>query len=158
MAITDAMVALYSTTLASSTSSVSIVGLPASGYRDLRIIINATANSGYNVPVAFNGDTTAGNYPSLYLGGDGSSASSGTLNNYIGGVYGSNLSITTIDIFDYATTDRHKTWLSRLSVSTNAASLITGRWANAAAITSIAFTIPGTWAAGSTFSVFGIKA
>jgi len=158
MALNDAMVALYATSLASPTSSVSIAGIPTTGYRDLRLVINATASSGYNVPVAFNGDTNAANYPSVYLGCDGSSASSGTLNNYIAGVYSSNLSMTTIDIMDYAATDKHKAWLSRLSVSTNASSAIAGRWANTAAITSIAFTIPGTWSAGSTFTLYGIKA
>lgn len=158
MAINDAMVALYSTTLASATSSVLISGIPTNGYRDLRVVINATASSGYNVPVAFNGDTNAANYPSVYVGGDGSSASSGTLNNYIAGVYTSNLSMTIIDVLDYAVTNKHKNWLSRLSVSTNASSAIAGRWANTAAINSIAFTIPGTWSAGSTFTLYGIKA
>lgn len=154
---TDAYVALYSTTLAASVSSVNISGIPTSGYRDLVIVINATANAGYNVPVAFNDDTTATNYPSVYVGGDGTSASSGTLNNYIAGVYTGNLSTTTINIMDYSATDKHKSWVSRLSVSSNASSLIAGRWANTAAITSIAFTLPGTWSAGSTFTLYGIK-
>lgn len=154
---TDAFVALYSTTLAANSASVTINGVPSTGYRDLVVVINATASAGYNVPIAFNGDTTASNYPSLYMGGDGTSTFSGTLNNYAGGVYTGNLSLTTIHIMDYAT-DKHKTWLTRLSVGANTVQAITGRWANTAPITSIAFTVPGTWSTGSTFTLYGIKA
>lgn len=149
------MVALATITLGSTASTVTFGSIPST-YRDLRIVINATASGGYNVPVTFNGDGTGSNYPSVYLGGDGSTASSGTLNNYIGGVYSSNLSLNTIDILDYSATDKHKPWLSRLSVSTNASSFIAGRWANTSAITSVAFTIPGTWSVGSIFSLYGI--
>lgn len=153
----NAIVLLQSVTLAASTSTVTFSNIPGS-YSDLRIVINATANSGYNVPVAFNGDTTASNYPSVYAGGDGSATSSGTLNNYIAGVYTGNLSLTTIDIMDYSATNKHKTWLSRLSVSTNASSMIVGRWANTTPITSVAFAIPGTWSTGSTFNLYGVTA
>ncbi len=152
----NALVPLASFTLASAQATVVFNGIPSNGFKDLRIVINATASAGYNVPVAFNGDTTASNYPSVYATGNGSSAGSGTLNNYIGGVYTGNLSTTIIDIMDHSATNKQKTWLSHLSVSSNNVSIIAGRWTNTAAITSVAFTVPGTWSAGSTFNLFGV--
>lgn len=152
----DAMVPIYSTTLAASASSVVIGGIP-SVYRDLIIYVTGTSGAGQNMSIYLNGDTSASNYPSIYAGGDGSTASAGTLNNYVGGVYGSNLSTNVINIFDYAQTDKQTILLSRLSVSTNAASMIACRWANTAAVTSIQLVLPSTtFSAGTVVSLFGI--
>ena len=152
----NAMVALATTTLGSSAATITFGSIPAT-YRDLVIYLTGTSGAGQNMSIYLNGDTTASNYPSVYAGGDGGTASSGTLNNYIGGVYGSNLSTNVINIFDYAQTDKHKTLLSRLSVSTNAASMIACRWANTAAVTSIQLALPATtFSTGTVVSLYGI--
>lgn len=152
-----AITALATTTLASNAATVSFSSISQS-YRDLILVMNLTASAGYNIPITLNGDTTNANYTSVYVAGDGSSASSGILANYVGGVYSGNLSTNVLHFMDYAQTDKHVNILSRLSVSTNTASAIVTRWSNTAAVTSIAFTVPGTFSAGSTFSLYGVSA
>jgi hypothetical protein len=68
---------------------------------------------------------------------------------------------TTIHFFDYARTDKHKTILARADVSSLATEATASRWAQTAAITSIAMTLnPGTssFATGSTFALYGVIA
>jgi hypothetical protein len=68
--------------------------------------------------------------------------------------------ITSSSFFDYSSTDKHKTVLSRSSVGSGAnpgVSASAAIWSNTAAINSI---LVGTgsrdWAAGSTFNLYGV--
>lgn len=160
----DALVPLYSTTLASAASSVTISGIPST-YRDLRLVINATTNAPGpdDVAIRFNSDSGS-NYSTVRMAGTGSAAtssnSSGTTG-YIGVAVNSSSSVLiTTDVMDYSATDKQHTFLSRGNQGDGWVTGHAGRWANTAAITSITVTIPSgsTWnyQAGSTFSIFGI--
>jgi hypothetical protein len=163
MALTDAMVALYSTTLAAATSSVTIAGIPTTGYRDLRLVITTQQNvtTAKQAKVRFNGD--AANYTLVYADGYSTTTTSGTDTKIAfayaySGTAANEVLSGFMDIFDYAT-DKHKTVLVRGGGSTSV-SMYAGRWASTAAITSIEITADtgGNWSAGSTFELFGIKA
>lgn len=170
MAANDAMVALYSTTLAAATSSVTIGGIPTNGYRDLRLVIQGGATSGAeNLRMTINGDTTYGNYSWVRMTGNGSSASSSTTPGDDGfggsrrintqGYFAADLNnVTTVDIIDYSATDKHKTYLSRAGQPAVDAMAI--RWASTSAIASLTFDLAAgaTLRAGSTFTLYGIKA
>jgi len=166
MAATDAMVALYSTTLAAATSSVTIAGIPTTGYRDLRIVFQGSVTSGsVNHFFRLNGDTGS-NYNWVGMGGTGSSALSNTGSNqttgaldYYGYLASGTLTSMTFDLFDYAQIDKHKTGLVRADNAGNGTTANAIRWASTAAVTSIVlFPASSTFTAGSTFELFGIKA
>lgn len=159
MALTDAMVALYSTTLAAATSSVTIAGIPTTGYRDLRLVVNAYGPGGDNSYCRFNGDSGS-NYPQVYMYGNGSSAASSasTWAELYLGTLGTAMTTNTLDIFDYSQVDKHKATLVRGSDTTAYVQARAGRWASTAAVTSITILCGGTYSIGSTFSLYGIKA
>lgn len=164
MALTDAMVALYSTTLAAATSSVSIVAIPTIGYRDLRLVVTSvsTAASESYSYLYFNGDTGA-NYSRVEASGNGSSAASATFSNLIPITMPSSaaniIGYSAIDIMDYSATDKHKSVLYRNNVVNNTTVMGAGRWASTSAITSISLTAySNSYAAGTTVELFGIKA
>lgn len=163
MALTDAMVALYSTTLAAATSSVTIAGIPATGYRDLQLIVNGkTTGALNNLQAVFNGDTGT-NYFWVRMLGDGSSASSSSSNQpYLAfGDIGTLDTSILVSIADYSQTDKHKSTLTRAgnAASGGVVSAYAGRWASTAAINSIKLTAgAGNLDVGLTISLFGIKA
>jgi len=172
MAATDAMVALYSTTLAAATSSVTIAGIPANGYRDLRLVINCTTSGVGTVRISLNGDTTA-NYASLHVRGNRSGGTDAARSGYETSVgyfsmAWSNFNtgspaIITHDIIDSFSTNKQKTTLTRSGYTDDAANTVVeflaGRWNSLAAVSSLnVFMSASTFAAGSTFELFGIKA
>jgi hypothetical protein len=97
------------------------------------------------------------------MSGDGSSAFSQT-NNFsyfdLSAGIGTPKDATVISqIMDYAQTDKHKSVLSRISKASAGVGAIAGRWASTAAITTISINQGGfgNFAAGSTFSLFGLE-
>jgi len=150
-----ALTALATTTLASSSATVTFSSISGS-YRDL--YISATLiYSGAATDVGFrvNGGTGTS---VVYMAGNGSSPSSGTNSDVLG--YATSAGITeTINIFDYAQTDKHKSGLIRYGAAGNFAAAAAFRWASTSAITSLEFYLgSGTFQAGSTFSLFGVSA
>jgi hypothetical protein len=144
---------LATVTLASTAASVTFSSIPAT-YRDLILVVRGTLTSGVG-SIRFNGDSGA-NYTRVGMYGDGSTAASysGTSAEIF------NSPITDImNIMDYSATDKHKTYIARDS---NSASLVVaqaGRWANTAAITTVALISPSsTFGVGSTFSLYGVIA
>jgi len=153
-----ALVALASTTLSSGAYSIVFSGI-ASTYRDLQLVVTGTASGSANMTINFNSDYTGGNYPAIYFGSDGSSVSSGSINGYVGGIYGTNVTTNTITIPDYAQTDKQKVYFSRLSAPSGASSAIAGRWTNTAAINAIQFSLGGSqFSTGTTVTLFGVLA
>lgn len=159
----DAMVALSNITLAATQTTVTFSNLPASGFRDLRVVVSGTSSASQNLTIQLNADTTAANYPAVYMQSDGSASTSATLNGYAGGIYGTSRTVTEIDLFDYAQTDKHKVWISRFSAPSLAAgsgstALIAGRWTNTSAVTSLRLTMGGTttFSIGTTVTLYGI--
>ncbi len=152
---------LATTTLASSSATVTFSSISQS-YRDLVIVSNAFQTGGTSdIWVRYNGDT-GNNYSRVYMGGSGSgSGYSGTnqdVVNYVAYATTTNENTHLIHIMDYST-DKHKTNLSRTNTPSNSVSAYAGRWASTAAITSILFgTNGGNFAAGSTFSLYGVSA
>lgn len=157
---------IATTTLGSAQASVTFNSL--SGYTDLRLVINTATNVGAYPFIQFNSDTGA-NYSLTELLGNGTSASSSRGSN-LTHIQTFNVSTTTAidtmmtwDIMNYANSTTYKTVLSRANAAGNGTNAIVGLWRNTAAITSIYVGcinsgVARTFSAGSTFTLYGIKA
>lgn len=158
--MTNTYTPLATVTLGGSDTDIVFSSIPGT-YRDLILVVEGTSNVSSNAYLYFNGDTTSGNYANVFAAGNGSSPSSGSngIGAYVGGIYGSNRSLNIIQVMDYSATDKHKTRLSRMSVAGAEVSMIAGRWANTAAVTSMTFTlISNTMSTGTTLSLYGVIA
>jgi hypothetical protein len=151
-------------TLVSAAASVTFSSITGT-YTDLVLISNTGITTGVeDQQVQFNGDTGA-NYSTTLLRGDGTSAtsvraSSANKINWMG-YMGTTLGgfVSTIQIQNYSNTTTYKTALGRGSQAEAWVTAAVGLWRNTAAITSITL-IAGasTFKAGSTFTLYGIKA
>ncbi len=159
---------ITSQTLSSATNSITFSGISGT-YTDLVVVCNSTiSNNGGGAYMAFNGDTSGTNYSQTFLYGTGSAAGStrttnsvGTANwvgGQIGGMSNTTPSTYVINVMNYSNTTTYKTILSRSSDLYTEASV--NLWRNTAAITSIIIGAQGayTFSAGSTFTLYGIKA
>ena len=141
--------------------------------RNASTIAGSTANYGANGLIRFNNDATAGNYRAHYLQGDGSSATSGDYSTgntgaYVpdlGGIWSTHTAgaycSTIIDILDPFDTSKNKTIraLSGFVTGGRRVSISSSFWNSTAAVTSINIMQDGSnFAAGSRFSIYGIKA
>jgi hypothetical protein len=152
---------IATTTLGSAAASYTFSSIPST-YTDLVLIgsIKYTVSGDYS-KLTFNGDT-ATNYSSTYLIGNGSAASSGrtTSQASINVAYDAN-NETFTDIFNvqnYANSTTYKTVLNRHSVAGTRAEALVGLWRSTSAITSLTLTANTGYAAGSTFTLYGIAA
>jgi len=159
---TPTYTALATVTLASTAASVTFSSIPAT-YRDLILIITAQrTGSPVNVGMRFNGDSGS-NYSSVFMTGTGSSAVSGTVSgtNVQLDVYpyppSSGFNNYIVQIMDYSATDKHKSVLVRVNDAGNATEASAARWANTAAVNSLALTL-SNFNTGSTFSLYGVIA
>jgi hypothetical protein len=167
---TPTYIPLANLTLSSSAASVTFSSI-SQAYRDLVIVASAgmTGGGGNEIIWArFNSDSGT-NYNRVYMAGDGSSAFSGSNANIANGVYaieakgsvsGSNVtSSSTLSIFDYSVSDKHKSCLSRMDVASAITVAAASRWASTSAITSITLAHNSlSIASGSTFALYGIAA
>ena len=154
---------IASNVLGTATATVTFSSIPAT-YRDLILVTTPISASGTQYPTfRINGDTGS-NYSWVVMSGTGSAAqsftSSGTSANSTqnAGVGTSAGFIGIYQFLDYSATDKHKTILYRsnnpnIGAGTDA---FAARWANTAAINSIAFTASANYAIGSTFYLYGI--
>jgi hypothetical protein len=159
---TPTYTALATVTLGSSAASVTFSSIPAT-YRDLRLIIAGTTSGGVNTALRFNSDSGS-NYFGVFMLGNGSTTASGSFGGastfaYFGALW-TTQGNTYADIMDYSATDKHKTLISRYSNAANEAGAMASRWANTAAITTVQVitTSAATYAAGTTFSLYGVIA
>lgn len=158
-------IALATRTLTSSAASVTFSSIPTSvngiALRDLVLVINGGVDSGaINVLIAFNGDTAA-NYSAVQMSGTGSapdgSGVSGRLLNYFGYMEANLSTIIKTEIFDFAQTNKHKTYLTRASNAGNGVAALASRWANTNAINTVALSLSGsTFRIGTTISLYGV--
>jgi hypothetical protein len=161
---TNTYTALANVTLTGSDSEVVFASIP-SGYRDLILVVAGTINNTTNPRVRLNADT-GNNYSNVWMGGSGSSATSGSnssVNYLYAGVMFTDQSNNIMQIMDYSATDKHKTMLTRgnaaTSTSGQATSAWAGRWANNAAVTSVTFLIDTySMNSGTTLSLYGVIA
>lgn len=153
---------ISSTTLGSATTSVSFSNIPST-YRDLVLVVAGTIPSGFapDIEVLYNSDTTTANYSTVKMYGDGTTAYSGTFTPKVVGL-AEGTSSAIIQIMDYATTNKHKTILSRTNTNGSSWGVAAAatRWANTSAITSLTINAGGSTAssfqAGAVYSLYGI--
>jgi hypothetical protein len=155
---TPTYVALATTTLTSATTTITLSSIPST-FRDLVLIVNYGAVNGTQLGLRFNGDTGS-NYTRVYgeyiYSSVGQAADTGNYG-YVGAYDGGPATLI-CHIMDYATTDKHKTFLARGDSST-AVKMTALRWANTAAITSISVSTPANpvdMPIGTTINLYGI--
>jgi len=157
---TNTYVPLANVTLGSTATSVTFSSISQS-YKDLVLIINATSSPGLRgVQVQFN-DDTGSNYNYVYAyGGDGGNFSGSSNTTAIPvGVIGSDFdNIGTVNLLDYSTTNKHKSALIHRATTSWGVDIVSGRWANTAAVTKIKLFTDGSLAfsSGSSFALYGI--
>jgi len=149
-------------TLGTAAASVTFSSIPST-YTDLIIVVGSVATSGgNNCRYYYNSDNSSGLYSRTTLSGNGSTASSsrGTGSNYNFAAYATTTQgINIINIFNYANTNVFKTSIIRGGVADDSTLTRVNLWRNTNAITSITVDTDGsTWVAGSTFTLYGIKA
>lgn len=159
-------------TLGSAAGTVTFSSIPST-YTDLVIVVNnkLTVASSRFIALQFNSDTGA-NYSSTYIYGDGTTVASGRSTGITSARIGngssstSNPAITVAHIMNYANTTTYKTTIGRSSGDNYAivyGSLWRGSTGSATqAISSITILCDSTggttFATGSTFTLYGIKA
>ena len=160
-------------------SSITFSAIPQTGYKHLQIRTLAknseTASYDEAILASFNGDTTYTNYRQHYLVGNGTSASSGSvqasgwIGNVAGGATGATptscFAVGVCDILDYGSSNKNKVIRTLYGTEVNQnntnsdINLWSGIWLNTAPITSINLTCVGgfNFSQYSQFSLYGIK-
>lgn len=170
----SAFESIATTTLSSSSSTITFSSIPST-YQHLQIraiVRTATVTTDSSGYIRFNSDSGT-NYAWHWLYGNGTSAlaTGGATQDkiqimvsmpgasYSTSIYGASI----VDIHDYASTTKNKTVRTFNGVDNNSGStsskvnLVSGLWINTNAITSITITGFNDFAAGSVFSLYGIK-
>jgi len=152
---------IATTTLGGTAADVTFSSISGS-YTDLVLIVNETCSTGSGLNLQFNSDTS-GNYSSIYIFGDGSSAVSGKQNNQsfatFGNTGGSTRGTTIVNFQNYSNTTTYKTYVSRTSTTGSVAGSYVSLWRSTSAINAIKlYPNSATWSSGSTFTLYGIKA
>jgi len=132
-------------------------------YTDLEIVVNCVDNNGdNNLSLTLNNDTGT-NYSGTYLLGNGSSGVSSRVTNTAYAPVGRAGSSTTspgiskIFISNYSNSGINKVIMSRGNNASTNVIAWSNLWRNTSAVTSITFTAGTTFAAGSNFSLYGIR-
>jgi hypothetical protein len=165
MAAGNTYEAIATTTLSSTATNITFSSIPAT-YTDLIIVGTFSFNSSDRAFIWFNGDTGS-NYSQTFLYGNGTSALSTRNANYDAGYIDNvasagsgdnNLSI--MHFMNYANTTTYKTTLIRTNHIQQDVSAEVMLWRSTSAINQIAFrgASGGSFAIGSVFSLYGIKA
>jgi len=145
----------------SSTSSVSFTGISGS-YSDIVFVCEIDGSVNDSTRIRFNGDSGT-NYSQTDLRGNGTTATSTrtTSNAHISLSAGNSTNQISVvgSINNYSNSTTYKTLILRTNNPTDTVAGRSGLWRNTSAITSIEFSIAsGNWVAGSTFTLYGIKA
>lgn len=159
---------IATTTLGSATASYTFSSIP-SIYTDIVLVADmADSNTGgdQRMLVRVNGDSST-NYSTTIVYGNGSSATA-TINSnrtFFDNSSGASNSITSgsaniYHFMSYSNTTTYKTVLYRQNnlVNTAGTSALVGLWRSTSAINSITIFCIGNLVAGSTFTLYGIKA
>lgn len=155
---------IATTTLGSAANSVSFTGIDQS-YTDLILVADAATNIAVACYIQLgNGSIDTGtNYSMTYLYGNGSAASSGRESNATKIFVldcSTSQSNTIIHLQNYKNASVYKTVISRGNAAAVAASAQVGLWRSTSAINQIKLFADSarTFNAGSTFTLYGIKA
>jgi hypothetical protein len=151
------------TTTNASTTTVSFTSIPNT-YTDLVLVYGAIGASDTQVRLQFNGDTGA-NYSYTVMSGNGTitesfrQANGGSLTTDYYFSVTTNGGATLINLMNYANTTSFKTTVMRANNTSYATMFSIGKWASTSAINRIdLICTTGAFAAGSVFSIYGIKA
>lgn len=154
---------IATTTLGSASGTVTFSSISGT-YTDLVLITSTKyTSSSSHCLLQFNSDSGT-NYSSTYLFGDGSSASSGRQSNvtgcFIGRANTTEFGAGITHIQNYSNSTTYKTVISRGNLASAITIASANLWRNTAAITSLSIVGNGgdTFTAGSTFTLYGIKA
>lgn len=152
--------AIATVTLQESSSTVTFSGIPTT-YRDLILVANMKLLSSAEPRLRFNSDSTT-SYSMVQLAANGSGTLSNTGTQSFGwitpnsGTSTTNFDLYTAQLLDYSATNKHKTWLSRYNPDAGYVNALSNRWAKTEAINTVQFfTSSSSFAAGSTFSIYG---
>ena len=156
---------IATTTLGSTQASISFSSLGS--YTDLILVCNPiNTSAGSDIGMQFNSDT-GNNYSGTWINGNGTTASSSRISTYayipvlqpISGQSTVYQGQGIIQIMNYRNSTTYKTVLSRYDDASKSTGAVAGLWRNTAAITSVLMK-PGTgsFATGSTFTIYGIQA
>jgi hypothetical protein len=131
----------------------------------LVVVVRGAMSGNASILMRFNGDSGS-NYPNVFMRGQSSGTQSADYTpTYVAlaiSAVGTGNEFTAIaQVMDYSATDKHKTTLNRSGYTNDIGSSVVEatavRWANTAAITSMAITTSAsTFGAGSTFALYGI--
>ena len=163
MPLPSTMTPIATTTLTGTASSITFSNIPST-YTDLVIVSAPIGNADAQVHMRFNNDTST-IYSYTILAGNGASAVSARViqATQIGTDYFFSVTtaggITLINVMNYANTTTFKNAIIRSGVAGKSTMTIAGIWSNTAAINRIDLTATSsTFAAGSVFTLYGIKA
>ena len=155
---------IASTTLTAAAASYTFSSIPST-YTDLLIIAVGNSTAAADLWMQVNGDTGS-NYSTTQLSGTGTSALSQRSANRTNFNINFNAYMSTtvaanyiIQLQNYSNTTTNKTILARSSNANQGVDATVGLWRSTAAITSITLLNNGsTFASGSTFVLYGVKA
>jgi hypothetical protein len=150
-----------STISGTSTTVVTFTSIPST-YTDLLVVVNGLNVGSADAAMTFNNDSGA-NYCWTRLFGDGSTTYSGRASAAsdipvsIG--YMNDRTNTLVNIMNYSNATTYKTTILRANKSTGYVEAMVDMWKNTSAINRIDITTPsGYFAAGTIFTIYGIKA
>jgi hypothetical protein len=153
-------------TVPSAQTDVTLSSIPAT-YTDLVLVINAGSSAGADANFRLNGDTGS-NYSRTLITGNGSTATSSRNANAVVGRFNANAypnggagdTIIIAQFMNYSNTTTRKTVISRANQASLGTDVVVNLWRNTSAINSILIlsTSAATFVAGSTFTLYGIKA
>jgi len=158
---------LETNTLSSAASSVTFSSISQS-YTDLIIVISGNTASGgevgSNIQVGNGSVDTGVNYSMTELYGDGTSAASyrDTNKDYLNiliATSGTSTTNTILQFMNYSNTTTYKTVLSRSNAPSVSLRTAVGLWRSTSAINVVKIgPFTGSWATGTTFTLYGIAA
>lgn len=149
---------IASISLTGTDSEIVFDSIPTDGtYRDLILVLSAIGSGTANgsLYLKFNTSTADFTWVQMYPT-DANQGTSGQITNYNSATGVPYTAI--VQIMDYAEA-KHTTYISRFSSANAGVGMFLGRWAQTTAVTSVSiYPGAGTFAADSTFSLFGISA
>ena len=168
MPLPSTMIPIATNTLTAAAASVVFSSIPNT-YTDIVAVCQLVATSAtlQNAPqLRINGDTGS-NYSATALNGNGTTAASGRWStqtviyaDYYGILQSNGIGQMTANFMNYANSTAYKSVLIRSGKGNKETTATIGLWRNTAAIHTITFITdsPQTFAAGTSFTLYGIKA
>jgi hypothetical protein len=150
---------IATTTASGGSTSVTLSSIPAT-YTDLVLVMAGSNSSPSDLRMRFNGDTGS-NYSSTVMYGDGSSSPSFRESNQTSfyGAIGTGISNSIINIMNYSNTTTYKTVITRTNSNSFFTMAFAELWRSTSAINSVTcYVTSGSYNAGVTFTLYGIKA